>query len=513
MSPALPEDVWRCVASFLPPLNIHRLISVNQACYNIAMDLKYQQVEWKTLDRWMLRSLVRLRTTEAARRVRRLHIRAWFIEYLIQKESLTTASRAAITSSKRWFSRLLTPQASSSLIPQKITTAHEILDAMTAALRLMTQVTEYSFEWRDLPPTSDTLRLLTTARTAFGISLRKLTLRAQLCNYKALVSTVDFDGLEELELHFDHDNGVEDGPTLLRETIAPFINHFRRTISSLRITGVSNTDLASLFHALEVFPHLRKLATFLTFDETHLSDPSGLVRVLRRNSDTLTDLELGWSYALSSDSADKPPSTWPAFKTAFTADSTLLAHLCILTMPMLDTFTATLACLQRSADTLTHLTLLGHFLNPTEFAELVQVFAHRPFDAGLNSLTVGIAYLAVDILDLLASRLPGLNDLNLIMPDNLLSLLRGLHDEPDSFCHTLLGRKYPDWQLTNLGIYTNRLVSPPVYVSDEFEMMQHLAWCVPNVKTFKGEDMGGSPYHRSGPVWNRCPLFDTNARS
>jgi hypothetical protein len=57
----LPEDIWQCIASFIPQNALLRLISVNKAFYNIVLDTKYREIHWAKLDRPMIKSLVRLR--------------------------------------------------------------------------------------------------------------------------------------------------------------------------------------------------------------------------------------------------------------------------------------------------------------------------------------------------------------------------------------------------------------------------------------------------------------------
>jgi hypothetical protein len=360
--------------------------------------------------------------------VRRLHIRAWFIEYLIQKESLEPPSYAV--TSKRWMARhLRLPSTPLRITPSssgRSSAARDILESMTTAVRFMTHVTEYSFEWRDLSPTADTLAFLAAARTAFGVSLRKLTLHAQLANFVNLLSTVDFDNLEELELHFDHDPGDaaaadDQSGNLLRDSIAPFVNHFRRSIGSLLISSASKMDLSPLFLALHEFPHLHKFVARVAFDAAHLSDPTGLVQILRTNSDTITSVELSRSFAASSDAMPDPRSTWTDVSQATASDPTVLVNLAALRIPALEPFDSTLACLRRSANTLTSLCLVDHFLREHELIQLVQIFSHRPFDTGLKSLHVGVAYLTPAVFDLLASRLPGLLKLNLVVSDTTLS--------------------------------------------------------------------------------------------
>ncbi|KAJ6632460.1 hypothetical protein B0H10DRAFT_15101 [Mycena sp. CBHHK59/15] len=451
----LPDDIWQCVACFIPHENLPRLISVNRAFYNIILDAKYSEVFWAKLDGPMLRSLVLLRNPSIAKRVRRLHVRAWFIEYLLRKDSLYRPSY--VVCSKRWVARhIRLPSTPIRLTPSSggsSPAVSDVLLAMTEAARLMTFVTEYSFEWRDLSPTSDTLLFLQSARTAFGSSLRKLTLHAQLRNFRNLLSTVDFDNLEELELNFDHDQEDpvdEKEDEVLANSIAPFINHFRRTIGTLVISSASKTDLSSLFRALQPFPHLRKLVVRLSFDDTHLSDPRGLVQVLRTNQDTLSNVELGRSFGASAEGMDT--STWPNFSKAILSDREVLLNLNTLKTPILETFSHTMTCLHRSANTLTSLSLVHSFLKDDELAALVDSFAHRDFDTGLKYLQTGVTHATPAHFDLLASRLPGLVKLTLVVLESSMLVASVLFDIWDGLAHGNLAFKLR-WQCKS-GYFT-----------------------------------------------------------
>ncbi|KAJ6510681.1 hypothetical protein C8R45DRAFT_394391 [Mycena sanguinolenta] len=490
----LPADLWECVAFFLSLRDLLPLISVNRAFYNIVLDMKYREIHWDKLDRHMTKTLVRLRTPSVARRVRRLHIRAWFIEYLIRKEALTSWP-SYVESSKRWISRYLwLPPRVAPSTGGKSSPASDILESMTQAVRLMTHVTEYSFEWRDLSPTADTLRFLSAARAAFGLSLRKLVLHAQLDNLAALLTTVDFENLEELELYFDHDHSVgAHSADLLSECVAPFVNHFRRTLASLLISSASKADVAPLLDALQELPRLRKLVGCFAFDTAHLSDPRALIKILRTHADTLSNVELGWSFAASDEAEVKQPrSTWGTFSAAVVADPLVFTNLTSFKLPCLSTFDGTLQCLRRSAHTLTSLHLMNHFLRDQELVDLVGVFAHRPFDTGLQTLYLGLLDFGVETLDLLASHLPGLRGLGVVLTSATVSEIshraQEWRDFPTSpFCESLVGRSYPDWALFDLGIWEKRFIDTAYTNPDELLLMQHVARCIPSVRTFKGE--------------------------
>ncbi|KAJ6632442.1 hypothetical protein B0H10DRAFT_1865697 [Mycena sp. CBHHK59/15] len=410
-----PDDIWQHIASFIAREDMNPLLEVNQALYNFVMDAKYREVIWAKVDGPLIRSLVRLSNPSVARRVRRLDVRAWFIEYLNNRPEafvLVLKSRINVFRSSKPNKPLRLNTASS---------ASEIFGAMIAAVELMTSVTEYIFEWRDLSPSNDTLRFLGSARAAFGLSLRKLTLRAQLDNFPHLVSTVDFDSLEDLVLHFDHDawdSTKEKDLILLRDGIAPFINHFRHSIGNLSISSSSKMDLSSLFHFLATFPKLGNLFLCLSFDTWHLSDPSGLVKILKLHNRALQKLTFAHSYA-SSTSKDVGKRGWIHLSSLILSEPDSLCGLKYLRMPSLASFSDTLLIFGRSKNSLTELVLVDYFLTESEVVELVAMFSHRPFDLGLKRLHIGITSPTPTLFDILANRVPGLSILNLVLPSGV----------------------------------------------------------------------------------------------
>ncbi|KAJ7226939.1 hypothetical protein GGX14DRAFT_99815 [Mycena pura] len=482
----LPEDVWRYIASFIPHKHLVTLLSVNKTFYDIALDARYREIRWDKLDKNMTRSLARLQTPSIAARVRRLHVRAWFIEYLNQKETLTTlASYVAI--SMQWMARHLgLPSALTTT--GKYCTADGILASMTEAVRLMTSVTEYSFEWRDLAPTTGTMCFLATARTAFGVSLRKLSLHAQLSYFSSLLSTVDFDNPEELELFFDYDHNHigTDNTHILRDTVAPFINQFQRSLNGLKISSASKADVSPLFHALQTFPRLRKFAVLVAFDTAHMSDLGGTVHILRG---TLSSVEI--TRALQGGTvAPGSYNTWARFSAALAADSAILAQVQVLKLPALHgAFDFTRACLQRAADTLTSLYLSDYFMRQHEFAALVQMFAHRPLDARLRSLHIGLSYITIEVFDHLSRHMPGLQKLYLVLLDGLVwqaAFRTAILPDVKPFCQVLSSRLYHDWKLEDLGIWEQRFVDTPISKSGEMKLMENLACRIPSVCMLKG---------------------------
>ncbi|KAJ7251287.1 hypothetical protein C8J57DRAFT_1352625 [Mycena rebaudengoi] len=420
-----PYEIWQYIASYMTKEELRRLVTLNRPLYNIGMDAEYREVLWAKVDLPMLRSLSRLSSSPAtARRVRRLDIRAWFLVSLSNRDARSVMEKSGrapshlllplpdlVAKSRSWVSSYLgvpAPLPTSSL--NMASSTEDIFEAMIRSVQLMTSVTDYRFEWRDLPPSQQTLRLLGSARAAFGLSLRALKLSAPLSNFSHLISTVEFQSLEELDLYFDHDYAPPN-PVLIRDAVTPFINHFRSSLLSLSISSSSIMDLSPLFAGLEKFPKLSKLCLCVAFDAVLWSDPSGFINMLHGHEE-LKNVSLSHLSAGSATSIQG----WIQIHGPILTKTDSLRGLKYLQIPTFAPFSNTIQVLSRSDSTLSELVLLDHFLDRDQVVELVSLFSHRPFDAGLQRLHIGVEWLTPILFDILANRLPGLLSLNLVVP-------------------------------------------------------------------------------------------------
>lgn len=232
----LPQEVWELVVSYIPRPQWLTLVSVNRALFNIVLDERYGSIEWVKLDAQTAQYLVRLQDRDIARRVRRLHIRAWFLQYLFTREKLfhQTAHDTRFYGLKKRMSRLFKIPLKAPVVATSkqialvnrlggLASWREILRAMDTAIGHMVNVTQYKFEWGDIVLDGNTQPLLLATRRAFDTSLAKLVLHARVSQFEDLLSIMTFRSLEELELHFDFDpKGVgKDGIDILAKKRNP----------------------------------------------------------------------------------------------------------------------------------------------------------------------------------------------------------------------------------------------------------------------------------------------------
>ena len=377
-----------------------------------------------------------------ASHVKRLHIRAWFINYLLKRDALFRKSSNSLSGkTAKWTSALfstITPvrQRHQGLYDR---TSKEIMKAMIKAVTGMVNVMEYNFEWRDLPLNKDTSKFLSSARKAFGGSLRKLVLRAEILKFQEILAITDFEEhLDELDFHFDYTPAVgaadEDACKVsqaqgLLNTIVPFLNTRRSVLCSLAISSSAQVDLSPFFQALGSFPRLRSFSARIWFDDAHLSDPSGLTNLLTTHSTTLLNVELkpNWPtdlipFSTRNTSLENLQTSWGPTKDLLLSNVKVLCGLESLTLHC-HNVEKMFPLLHRSRDTLTRLCLINRYLKIDEVKAVAQLFSHR--DYSLKSLHIEVLDMSADLIGLLATTLPGLLSLSVVFAEGAWNSVSG----------------------------------------------------------------------------------------
>ncbi|KAF8804046.1 hypothetical protein BYT27DRAFT_7107977 [Phlegmacium glaucopus] len=523
----VPDDVWRVVANDIlqsgPVHDLYRLISVNRTFFNVVLDMKYREVRWTKVDGSMVRMLARLQEPIIASRVKKLFIRAWFVELLLKRDMFhkdtpkTFLGRLIHSFMTSYFKR------KSSEVQQQhrhekgrmhgdLTDAlpSKIIHFMIKAVSGMTNVTELNFEWRDLPINKDTRIFLTSTRTTFDTSLRNLVLRAQVCKFKELLAITNFDNVDELDFHFDYrPNTISKGQTTvttdtneqlfdrqalesdiqgLLETVVPFIEHRRISLNSLTISSSSMMDLSRFFKALPPMPALHRFAARIYFDKNCLQDVSAILHILKTHSRTLLHVELRPNLPERDDNNRgqnllEKQLDWLRLNELLITCPAALHGLESLEIPYVSP-AKTVRLLCRSRDTLTHLCLTDHFLTEGEVTEVVGIFSHRPFEMRHFHIQVENAH--TQLLYMLASRFPGLFSLVLVCRKPPLADIESPNEVVKA---TLL-----DWKLCCLSVYIGRYLPslpdapPQIYIPfmEELEIMERISALIPSVNYWKG---------------------------
>ncbi|KAF8063313.1 hypothetical protein FPV67DRAFT_1782820 [Lyophyllum atratum] len=499
----LPQDIWDLIASHIPYLQLGPLISVNRAFLNIVLDARYKTVEWVVLDKKLISSLGRLQSPYIARRVRRLHIRPWFIQYLLEREKLfEETTRSRVEEEPTWqqqtwtqlgtflgFPSMHTPETTNhrSFRAKKgsgyVASPNEIMSAMINAVQLMVNVTTYDLRWRDLPLNNDTLALLTSAGAAFSGSLSKLVLHARISRFESFLTLTNFYALNELEFHFDFDfeANADDGAqeeAILVNYIAPYITHLA-SLRSLTIVSSAKADHSAFLRAMGSVPPLRLLALRIPFNQKHLSDPSTIGHILHLHRSTLSSVEL----RPNDDYTSKDPSytalalhNWSAVARQCLVNTGWLGNVESLTIPAVHHPTM-FTMIHHTSAHLTSLCLFSRYLEGFEAAEVIGLLGPR---VGLRRLSLEVKQLTPELISLLANTLPGLSSLTLVLESDFKVPFMGASFAQQGY------EVQADWQLSDISLFFKRIKEEsdmPDWGRDhEYQLMTHLAQSVlPNL--------------------------------
>ncbi|KAG6833328.1 hypothetical protein H0H87_008504 [Tephrocybe sp. NHM501043] len=462
----LPPDIWALVTQTISLRELMKMMSVNRAFFDLALDARYRTAEWTMLDQKMIRQLDCLQSPSIAIRVRRLYIRPWFIPYLFERESLfRKSSKLKKKERKNSWAETFTqisnyfypPQAQSISedletthpVSKVLPSPHELVLSMIGAVKGMINVTEYEFRWRDMPVLPETLSFLYATRSAFHSNLSKLAIHCRISMFGQILSFTDFCGLSELELYFEYDPSTESGidtknARILLDVVAPFVNHLRPTLRSLTIGSVGKGDHSPFLRALGPFTGLRLLTLRMSVGPEYLSDHSAIGDFLLRHKSFIS------SVSVRPDGENGPikvlmTRSWQSVSNACMANESWLNNLEFLSFPT-PHLPIMLNLIPRLSGHLTGLHLFGRYLNGTEVETVIGLLGGL---TNLKSLSLDIRELSSDMFTLLGNTLPGLYSLSFVLlasPQQKSVYSQVYFQNQHYLCQT-------EWKLYDLAIY------------------------------------------------------------
>ncbi|KAF9440436.1 hypothetical protein P691DRAFT_780083 [Macrolepiota fuliginosa MF-IS2] len=521
----IPFEIWELIAGFLPRTEHPKLMPINRSFFSIVLHERYGDIRWTILDEDMVRCLHRLQDPFIARHVQRLHIQAWFISQLTQRkvlkdfrESATSFVFRSLRNFAEYMDLAYLPVFPAKSYDPSQYTPTQILSLMVQALAQMTNLTCYSFEWRDLPLTADSRVFLKTANR-YARGLQKLVLRAQIINFRHLLQYVDFEYLEEITFHFDYDGNSRDliqaNCEILETQVAPFINRFTLSLHRLIISSDSKTPMTWFFESLSVFPKLRALELSMPFDNAIFPDTLAARDFLYAHSPPLQHIKLNPPTKHTPQHSSGPGQPGPLNLNLFLLSTppNILANLENLYIPVSVPLGITLALLQRSAGTLKRLTLSGWYLSRDELQTVYDVFSFRPLHARLLYLRIEVMRFDLHVLYDIAKHFPGMESL-VIITKNVPVVTPYEHQDtldpftyfwdpreslstpyipPDSRVVPRMRLAFQKWSLRDFSIYTERYhehqTKSFLYARFEYRAMLKVKEFVQSIESFKGEEV------------------------
>ncbi|KAG7091038.1 hypothetical protein E1B28_010098 [Marasmius oreades] len=409
---SLPQDIWLHIASFIPPLQLEDLYSVNHILFNLAMDQRYQQISLSYLTRKTVRIMERIRDPVIAERVRILYLHPHFVKEVLQKDS--SPSNSTILSrlgdfayhirDQRLFGRY---RSRSPLFRFK--TFDEFSLFMANTLSSLPNLVDLHVAWSGLPTIADSP--VPIISSAFGPNLRRLWLELSLEKLGLMLPKFScLPDLEELDLflRIDHELDPKHYDNILIR-FARIVNSLHRTLRKFAIQLWEPIDLSPFFSSLRRLRGLETISLSIPVGNPHLGDPDAVTDFLNLHSASLRSLtirasELGeWGLTGTSHL-----SNW--FQTTFTPVRLLRLTSLEISLKLIPLESA-MICIHKFAGTLRSLVLTGRHLTFHDVETVTSAFPSCR--RRLESVRLGSVTLNPQLFDMLAEKLPLLNKLEL----------------------------------------------------------------------------------------------------
>ncbi|TEB31860.1 hypothetical protein FA13DRAFT_1732155, partial [Coprinellus micaceus] len=480
----------------------------------------YKVFSVNKVDRTLVRTLEVLRNPANAKRVRSFHLDPAALRDLSRAEAIVNEHHrppqqhgALATFTTQLFQSLpglstsKSPQAGDPISAAKIT---EDLETVLPSLR---NVDNFSFTWEMV--SAFTEPYLPLAWRSLGTNLQYLRLNLHPRSVSSqLPHDINFPCLRSLHFSFTIADDPRDLLLPVGESISRFINKFEYTLESLYIGSPQRRDLRNMYASLTRF---KKLQSFEISPHTFAS-PESLITFLSNHSDTLTSL----TYVSDSN---------PLFVNGLS--NLELHHLEKLVMrlhyvpypkawwnvpsPFFNSISSTLRILTiEGAVTITE---LDQVLNA--------LVGENPKDAALEEFSVAVSSLSVEVLALLAKRVPSLKSLDLRIHDVVAK--GGFPITPSEFFPFTSSPPHPRQTTPGDFIQSGREVLLPLQwiLADitikrrsccgdlvQWGLMKFLAQCIPTIRSFARrctlaipDPPNAKPEGKICPLEVHCPFW------
>ncbi|KAK7045643.1 hypothetical protein VNI00_007476 [Paramarasmius palmivorus] len=490
----LPHDVWVHIASFVQPLQLEELYSLNSVFFNVAMDQRYQQISFAYMTRKMARILDRLRDPVVARRVRIIHLHPHFVKEVPSREQASYCSNTTLFSRLGDLAyhlrdqKLFGGKSRSRSLSSKFKSIDHLTHVMVDILGGLPNLEDVHIAWSGLPTIGDSPVPIMSA--ALVPNLRRLWLDVSLEKLNPMLH--HFTRLAELEeldllIRIDHELDTKRYETILIG-FAQSINHLHRKLRKLSIQLWEPLDMSPFFSSLEELPLLEDLSLSIPVSSPHLGDADAFIDFfeltpnLRSLSIRATELSGRGLAPIDTNLCEWMNETFSAIR---------LRRLTSLEIGLnLIPIETALICVRKFAGTLTSLTLTGRHLSLYEVEQVTDAFAE--YRHASKSLRIGSVTLTPQVLDLLAIKLPLLSKLELLIREVLPSegdfplyyrygFDRG-QDESQltRFFEEMESRFYPDWRVRHLVLSQSSFPFKLQHVMMYKDLFRH---CAPFVQT------------------------------
>ena len=359
------------------------------------------------------------RDPEVAKRVRILHVYPGFLKEALEKEKteplLQRSLRYRLTDlANHLREQKIFPKRHKFRLIRTFWKTEDVIRVMLDVLGGLPNVTDYFLMWCGLPAVGITAVPFLTAVPQ--PNLRKLSLESSLENVQSLLpATFHSPSLEELHLCIRSKSirSLVERSQIMQETA---INQINSTVKTLVIQSWEPTDLSPLFHTIGHMPALEDLSLCIPVENWHLGDPHGVHDFLNQHRTSLKSLRLRATQFGGIGLTPDLTSLHDWIKDV--VRSVKLTKLRALDVSSnLFPVDTSVICVHRFSRTITSLSLTGGYRSYDDVERAVNLVADQDREESLGKLRIGLVSLSPQLMDLIASKLPHLFRLELLVRD------------------------------------------------------------------------------------------------
>ena len=290
---------------------------------------------------------------------------------------------------------------------------------VVSALDAMENIKEYFIEWNEENDYHPELyrACLTSISQKWTGQLTKLTIKVPPQFLNSLAS-VRLRNLETLEYHFCTGQMSLQDIDDIHNGFLVFVNNLKDSLEHISFISTHtshNLDITRIYRLLGPFPKLRSISLSVPFDGAHLSEPLAFVQFLENHRSTLKDISVLTSRCTVHSSPSDPESINWIRKILTSVDTPFprLRSLALAMRPLRASLTHVSDFLEMHMSTLDSLIIADRALDYCEFERLLKP-ASGPLDLeGLRHLRIKITNFSPSVLYYLASKMPGLTNLDI----------------------------------------------------------------------------------------------------
>ncbi|TFK67296.1 hypothetical protein BDN72DRAFT_107037 [Pluteus cervinus] len=306
----LPMELWMLIASYLPKGDVQKLMSVNRALYEVAMDAKYGLVEFGETDPWkFVHTAEGLQNPSIAQRARTLVIWPEAVRAAIEQTKPTTKniSKYIIQRARKRKPRFVpafvhalvsrptvycSRETNLDVIPPPDLSPSQRKQLYLRALEMVSRVTRIEVHWTVDTHFCQHQSAIVEVTEIWGLlplsTLRSLTLAMEASSFTKFDTLKILESLRTLNLQLHVSSAsAKDTPM---DVLVSLINSTGNSLEQLVLTiWGHHSDLSPILNGIRL-PNLRSLSLRLPFDATHIKDSTCFTTLLSRHQ--LTDLVL-----------------------------------------------------------------------------------------------------------------------------------------------------------------------------------------------------------------------------